>query len=196
MKLPLLRSLLVTAVLVVANTPQAQAAFVFTLTEVGGDVDVLGTGTINTTDLTPAGAFSVGSFMDPDIALMTVGAFATNNGFHYAGATGPSDFGTGGFNSATTALGDLVGIESPDGYVDVPNNYVSGTPLADSAAYASQTFDNLGLATGTYIYNWGTGTNADSLTVNVVPEPSTWAMLLGGAGMFLAFLCGRLRQSY
>ena len=126
MKRPL-HALFAAAVLAVAAAvPQAHAVFHFTLTEAGGDVDILGAGTIDTTDLTPAGAFSVGTFMDPRIAVMTVGAFATNDGFHYSGVTGPSDFGTGGFNSATTALGDLVGIETPSGYVDVPNGYVSG----------------------------------------------------------------------
>ena len=55
------------------------------------------------------------------------------------------------------------------------------------ASYAS-----LGLIRGTYVYTWGTGAHADTLTVNVgsissvsggagpVPEASTWAMMLAG----------------
>ena len=51
-------------------------------------------------------------------------------------------------------------------------------------------FASLGLTPGIYTWNWGSGANADSLTINIgtaippgaVPEPSTWAMLILGFG--------------
>jgi hypothetical protein len=43
---------------------------------------------------------------------------------------------------------------------------------------------------GAYVWTWGSGVDADSLTINIVaspppvPEPSTWAMMLiGFAGL-------------
>jgi hypothetical protein len=45
------------------------------------------------------------------------------------------------------------------------------------------------LTPGKYVYTWGSGPDADSLTVDIgsVPEPSTWAMmLLGFAGLAYA----------
>ncbi len=49
------------------------------------------------------------------------------------------------------------------------------------------TFATLGFTPGTYTSTWGTGANADALTVtSAVPEPSTWALRgLGVAGLGL-----------
>jgi hypothetical protein len=46
-----------------------------------------------------------------------------------------------------------------------------------------QSFASLGLTPGSYLYHWGSGANADSLTIEIgnpggaVPEASTWAMM-------------------
>ncbi len=73
----------------------------------------------------------------------------------------------------------------------VPNGYVSGSALSGSATYDGATLDSLGLTAGKYVYTWGAGADADSLTVNIgaggAPEASTWAMLLMGfAGLGFA----------
>ena len=69
----------------------------------------------------------------------------------------------------------------------VPDGYVSGSPLSDTATYDSQTFSSLGATPGTYEWTWGTGPNQNFTLVigaAAVPEPSTWAMmLLGFAGL-------------
>jgi hypothetical protein len=54
----------------------------------------------------------------------------------------------------------------------------------------------MGLTPGTYVYTWGSGANADSVTINIsaVPEASTWAMMLAGlAG--LSYLGRRSRKA-
>ncbi|HZZ23001.1 MAG TPA: PEPxxWA-CTERM sorting domain-containing protein [Roseiarcus sp.] len=72
----------------------------------------------------------------------------------------------------------------------MPHGYVSDSPLSDSATYDGQTFSSLGATPGTYKQTWGTGANQSFTLVigaAVVPEPSTWAMmLLGFAGLGLA----------
>ena len=65
--------------------------------------------------------------------------------------------------------------------IRLPLGYVSGAPLASaSATFSGATLASLGLTQGTYAYNWGSGGSADSLTVNIVPEPTTGALLALG----------------
>ena len=104
----------------------------------------------------------------------------------YTGLTGPASFGSGGGAGGDSASGDFVGMTaSTDLYV--PDGYVSGSPLSDTATYDSQTFSSLGATPGTYKWTWGTGPNQNFTLVigaAAVPEPSTWAMmLLGFAGL-------------
>jgi hypothetical protein len=68
----------------------------------------------------------------------------------------------------------------------VSPDYVSGTPLGTSTdTFTDSTFASLGVTPGTYVWTWGTGADADSLTMNIggVPEPATWAMLILGVAM-------------
>ena len=56
----------------------------------------------------------------------------------------------------------------------MPSGY-SGNTLSDTATYDNQTFNSLGVTHGTYVWNWGSGANADSFTLNIgtvaVPAP-------------------------
>jgi hypothetical protein len=78
------------------------------------------------------------------------------------------------------------------GGIVVPSGYVSGS-LSGTATYNNQTFANLGLASGTYVWTWGTGADADSLTLQIgpaaaVPEPPSLPLLamgLVGLGLVL-----------
>jgi len=61
----------------------------------------------------------------------------------------------------------------------VPENYVSGSYLSYNGVIADETYSGIGSTPGSYIYTWGSGPTADSLTINigVVPEPASLAML-------------------
>ena len=175
------------ALALAASAPAAKAAFTFTLQQVGGNVVINGTGTLNTTALTLSSSSNTLAQIAPFHAILFDGPtnFVPCSVYTGGGLSGPTSFGTGSGN-ASAGAGNLVGIDGFDGTLWVPSGYSSGTALTDTTTYAG-TFASIGFAPGTYVYTWGTGANADSLTVTgVVPEPSTWALLglgLAGAGV-------------
>ena len=98
----------------------------------------------------------------------------------YTGFTGPTSFGSSSdFTAASSSSGDFVGIYGGGGFygptpqLDVPFDYVSGTPLSDTATYDNATFTSLGVTPGTYEWTWGSGATADSFTLQIgaVPAP-------------------------
>ena len=183
---------LILASLLGTTADPAQAAYVVTFSETGNNVTASGSGTIDLAGLTFITSGATLSEVAPTFATEATGG--AGNVDEYSGATGPFSFGSGVFTSATAGAGDLVGIQvlsgEPTGFLFVPTGYASGAQLSDTATYAGQSFATLGLAQGVYRYNFGSGTDADTFTVEVgapVPEPSTWAMmLLGFAGLGFA----------
>jgi hypothetical protein len=162
---------------------RAEAAFVAIFQEVGpNDVEV-GGGTFDLTDLTlgETGAISTPGVL-PQLAFFDSGDNQAPV-FTYLTVTTPTNFGPGVRTNASSSSGDVVAISSI-GLLNLPFGYVSGKPLSDTSTYLDATFASLGMTPGSYVYSWGSGDHADTLTVNIVaspvPEPSTWAMMLVG----------------
>jgi hypothetical protein len=165
------------------------AGYIINVAEVGGDVVASGTGTINLTALTldiyspelaPPG-------VTPFQALISTGSTNLALIDFYDGITGPVTFGPGFGTASTSATGDifLVGGELPNPGLGVPPGYSGGT-LTSTSTWVGTTINGLGMTPGTYTWTWGTGPNADSLTLNIgqVPEPSTVSLLgIGMAGI-------------
>lgn len=172
------------------NATPAHAAYIVTFSETGSDVVASGSGSIDLTGLLLSSNESTGSFVDAVSGEEITGAItgAQFDTSFYGDATGPSNFGPGNAFSTGIASGDLVGIFG-DGLgsaaVVVPFGYVSGAPLLDTATYTGQSFASLGLTPGTYVYSFGSGASADTLTVQIgsaaVPEPAGLTLL--GAGL-------------
>jgi PEP-CTERM motif len=159
--------------------PTARAAFVLKIEEVGPEVVAAGSGSIDLTDLRVDGYGKEPPYLASDKAIVRTGGSDVFVG--YDGATGPGNFGDDGSFPNSLGLGDSVGIAGAFGEVAVPFGYNSGDPLRSSAVWFNQSFAKMGIDTGTYVWTWGTGDNADSFTVEIaVPEPSSWAMMLVG----------------
>jgi PEP-CTERM motif len=175
------------AMLIGLSALSARAGYVVDLTQVGSDVVAKGSGAIDLTGLTLINTFSLPPLLIPRAGIIITGASATGDLFRIPAVL--PIFGSGGADG-DSGTGDLVGIELLNGMVTpallVPHGYHSDSPLSDTATYLSQT---LGLTPGTFETKWGPGANQNFTLVvgTVVPEPSTWAMmLLGFAGLGLA----------
>lgn len=157
-----------------------------TLAQVGPNVVATGSGTIDLAALT----FVSGSVLFPTSILPRGGVILTGGApasFDvYQSVTGPTSFGSGIEANAGSSSGDDVGIYRNE-FVFVPAGYVSGDTLASSATWDGETFASLGATPGSYVWNWGSGPTADSLTLDIgVPEPASillLAMPLGLVGL-------------
>jgi hypothetical protein len=185
------------ALLLVAAAPTpAHAAFVFTVAEIGGNVVVNGSGTLNTTAFTGAGNFNTTASLRPPVAAMFIGGGSLDTlCYSGGGMTGPTSFGVLTIVSfPTSADGPPVGIfgAQPFRNLYVPGDYVSGTSITNSATFAGQSFASLGFTPGTYTYRWGSGANEDSLTI-IIPEPSTAGLI--GAGLIPLLVRRKARRT-
>jgi hypothetical protein len=178
-----------------AVSTSAKAELVIDITQQGANVIATGFGTVDISDLTkgnsetPAGGAVLGS-----VAFVGVGS----GGMYtmYSSISGPTSFGGGGLNFASSTSGSIFGLNGSSfgDFLFVPVGYTSGNFISGTDEFDSNTISGLGLTPGTYTYTFGSGPDADSVVVNIgnvsaVPEPSTWAMMiLGFCGVgFIAY---------
>jgi PEP-CTERM motif len=179
-------SLFVSFLVITASEQIVHAGVIMNFTESGGNVDATAVGTIDLAGLTFEGTGPGIAAVVPDSAVAVVGPNETQAVYH--GATGPTSMGPGSaFTAASIATGQDFGVGF-FGAILVPAGYVSESQLSGTATWTGQTFASLGLTPGTYVYSWGSGPTADTLTVNVtsVPEPATIWLAAIGAVVFAA----------
>jgi hypothetical protein len=155
----------------------AQAGYTVTLEQQGADVVATGSGAIDLAALSfsfsASGAIAA---INPSFGFIRTGPASGEVIDTYTGVTGPGSFGSGGTISASSGSGGIVGIDSFNVDLEVPQGYVSGNSLSDTATYLNQTFSSLGATPGTYEWTWGSGATADSFTLQIgltatVPAP-------------------------
>lgn len=177
---------------VLAGTP-ARAAYVLNLTETETGVFGEGSGSINLSGLTKTSEGNLPGEVRALAGLVIIGAQAEAD--QYSGQIiGPSGFGAGNLLTlATTGSGFIIGVfgsaNTPSGPtpfspsdIILPNDYISGADLGMSTAeWTGASFASLGINSGTYIWQWDTGSGTDSFTLNTVPVPGPLPVL--GAGI-------------
>ena len=132
--------------------------------EVGGNVVWTSTGTLNVAGLTYASTQTGGSGFDAINAIFGSGICASAD--VYTGSiTKPANFGTGGAGAAS-ATGSYLSIQGIPAALWVPAGYTSGAAISNTTTYTGS-FASLGLTPGTYTYSWGSGGNADSMTLTI-----------------------------
>ncbi len=154
----------------------AQGAVTIKVDEVGNDVVATATGTINTAgfDIQSSaglvGGFVAGTgFTTAWICGVGVGS-GGNVDAYVANGLGNTDVCSTGLRlNATTNSGPYAGLIAVAGsdqlVVYVSPGYVSGDAINSTSTWSAQDFADLGLVPGRYIYNWGSGVNADSITL-------------------------------
>ena len=191
-----LASTLLLASVAAFAVPATHASFTFDVAQVGGDVVITGSGTLDTTCLTNYGESGDGdgAAFVPKVATLINGPLEFFDFDTYTGVSGPSSFGTIPnymVFDPSTGSGDVVAIAGGSELL-LPPGYVSGTYLSDTDTYDNTTLSALDAVPGVYTYAWG----SDTLTVDIVPEPSTWALLFaGGAVLSICVLRRRRLQS-
>jgi hypothetical protein len=190
-----IRVLTIAVVVILAATgSRANAAFLLTLQQTGGNVVGTGSGSFNLAALTSVTSLAQGPFVDASAGDILLALTATAQATFFDGITGPSSFGSGGDQGNDTGVGNVVGIEQGF-YLLVPSGYTSGILLSGTDTWSGSTLSSLGVTPGTFEWTWGSGATADSFTLvataGAVPEPSTWAMLAAGIGSLLLFRRGR-----
>jgi hypothetical protein len=149
----------------------APAGFTARVSQVGPNVVWSGSGSFNLTDLTPNQNIpSITAGFNQTFAQFIIGS--TSSGTTYSGSSFtifPNSFGSGSGLAPSSSSGSIFGIvqTSPSGprEVLVPQGYVSGTVITGSTTYNGQTIAGIGLTSGTYVWQWGSGAGAGQLTL-------------------------------
>ena len=187
---------LAAVLLLFAFQARSEAGLVFTMDQVGSDVVVTVSGTVNTAGLTKTTetAPNLGAIWPSTGLLWIAGSTQTPPGTDiYESIIGPASFGGGGVALATSGSGDEVVLDGADGILQVPKDYISGTAISGTMTFAGTTIAGLGATQGTYTWTWGSGADADFATLNVVPEPGSLA-LFGLSALGVGLIAYRRRK--
>jgi len=168
------KRILILLVWVVLYSSMARSAVTVSFIESGGNVVATASGTANTAGLTASGTITSASFVrGTGLAINPTEAFGIGSPGQtleaYQNFTNSSlPFSTGAvFNASSTTGTPFAYASFFSGRLYLPQGYVSGTSISSSSTWSGHTFASLGLVTGTYVVTWGSGGDADSLTVTV-----------------------------
>lgn len=191
-----------------ANT--AFAGFVFFVEEVGSNIKITASGSLDTTGWTSGNNPPGGAFIRDNAVIVGTSApsgtgfinFGVLTGFTVSGGASTTkvfpSFSTSSYNAASSS-GSFAGmlLDGSGGVtVYAPVGYTSGDSISGTATYNSQSLSSLGMNSGT-TWKWYLGAPGDeskSITVTAVPEPGSLAVV-GGLVAGLSVLSRRRRES-
>jgi hypothetical protein len=148
-------------------TPTVQpSGLIVTITEVGSNVVMTGSGSLNLTGLSD-GSVQVTGGVNGTFGTWAIGSsttFFARKRFGNSLNVYPNSFGSG-YTSPNSYSGDTFGIQNGSLGKDliVPIGYTSGSPLNGTATFMNKTISSMGLTPGTYTYSWG----SDSITLQI-----------------------------
>ena len=148
-------------------TPTAQpSGLIVTISEVGSDVIMSGSGSLNVTGLIEGSVQTAGG-INGTLGYWVIGQsnlFFARKFFGSNLNVYPNSFGSG-YTAPTSYSGDTFGIQNGSLGKDIilPLGYTSGSPLNGTATFANKTISSMGLIPGTYLYSWG----SDSITLQI-----------------------------
>ena len=176
-----------------AISSATQAAITIYMEEVGSNVVATLSGAINSLPGAPTQSGGVGVFsgVRPSGSTMAFGlskfsGVQTVQMHYYTATTYPSNFGTSTSllqaNSSTASTTMMFRNLSSNNII-IDQSYVPGTAVTGALTWNNQTFNSMGVATGSYVWGW----SSDSITLNVVPEPSSLSLVALGLGGLIAW---------
>lgn len=171
--------LLAGGLLLLTTASAADAAMILRLEEVGGDVVVRGSGSINLDGLTFKGSLDDYTNIFTSIQLYAgPAAFGDGAVDQWSGLSGPSTISsTPDSFLADAGTGNLFGVVSDDTsdpcatrlpLLVLPRSYVSGAALSGTSQFISQTFTTMGITRGTLTW---TLPSADTVTITTDADP-------------------------
>ncbi|MEM9347610.1 MAG: hypothetical protein AAGB26_13430 [Planctomycetota bacterium] len=183
-------SLLLTGMAFLFSAAPIDASVIYTLEEVGSDVVLSYTGKINDADglLFSADNASASGYISPTSGFAA--GFELGSVTNYDGSfNGPDAIGSfNGFTDGSTHSGDYFGFDFGrfgDALL-IESSYVFGQTMSGSTTFENNTIAGLGVDVGSGSYVWELGNTAgDTITLNIIPEPSSLALGLICFGVLL-----------
>lgn len=164
--------LLLTVMLTVGTAPIAQAAVIITLGASGGDVVANASGSLDLSGLRFVEAASYPLAVYPAVGAITLGPY-WDSVENYDGLTAwPTSFGPGGNTTPDSSSGFFFAVG--ENTFAIERFYANFSPISGSSTWRNTSLEQLGVTPGSYTWTW----TADSITLNVVPEPSSYAIMV------------------
>ena len=85
-------------------------------------------------------------------------------------------FGSGGQTNPTETSGDAFGIFQNS--LVLPDDWISGSNVSGQMTWANTSLESLGIDTS-QVHTWTLRGTGDTITMSVVPESSSYSLLLG-----------------
>jgi hypothetical protein len=186
------------AVVFSAAFQPAEASFIFYAEQVGANVVITGTGSINTSTFLTFGIPSFNYQGEVQTQRITSGIGTGTSNTFLAGNSGDSTVSLSSF-VANVSSGPGIDFQAASGIYTVPASIGSGVPFGNSATYNNRTLADFGWTAGTYanptVNKTFTLTNAETIQIVSVPEPTQMVSVAVVGAAYGAWRLRKLRRS-